>query len=243
MTNISEVDSHKLAMALRESFLEHRNIEQTYKEVAVGFGLQVWEVSDFDKENRITDQLAEYTPQGYQSPNWATKLGAEPPTPETAAMKVEKRQGRSDIVSRLISENKVVETNQPDFICTGPLYDSKRERYFRECFEWEGGKWEGFISFDPQPPLGMSKEQLGDTTPISGAGQQALQSSLKIGSASALDPEVAVVLEALATGNPITKFKTTQLIDTLTVCRQSNVADPEWTTTIESVLRRKGVNV
>jgi hypothetical protein len=72
---------------------------------------------------------------------------------------------------------------------------------------------------------------------------QPKQSRLIIGSASALDPEVAVVLEALATGNPITKFKTTQLVDTLMVCRQSNVADPEWATTIESVLRTKGINV
>jgi hypothetical protein len=109
--------------------------------------------------------------------SWASKLGVEPLTHGTPEG-MEREQGAMDILEVLEREGKHIETNHADFICTTPIYDDKRKEYFRQCFEWvpENNKWEGFVSM-----VGIPKEQLGDTTPISGAGQQALQSSLKIG--------------------------------------------------------------
>jgi hypothetical protein len=52
-----DVDKRELTQKLFQTYNEIQNLEKTYKIIAKKFGLQPWEVSDFDKENRIISEV------------------------------------------------------------------------------------------------------------------------------------------------------------------------------------------
>ncbi len=53
---------------------------------------------------------------------------------------------QKEILEVMVESNRTPGTIERDFITSEALYDKKRKNFYKVCYEFVNGRWEGFVS-------------------------------------------------------------------------------------------------